>query len=324
MAPRALTGTWIGLVALSLVAYLPAIAADFVYEDFRWVGELDHALEQGQLRGRPLLMLSYWLQAGRPAWEFHAVNFGIHALCSWLALRAARCWGLSPQAGLVAAAVLLLSPAFSQAAAYASARGELVAGAAVLAAAAYPGSWTYIALGWGLLLLKDSAMPAGLLLVLCGVVTYFSRRSRALAVSLTALVIASVLGAVWSRRESLAAAFAAADPLDALSAMVRHLALVPAPWLGPTIDFDIVTASPAWVLPGLLLLPVLVVGIALPRAGLACALALLLLAPRALLSSGDLPAEHHVYAAGALAALACAWVYDAAGALDPREVPLNA
>jgi hypothetical protein len=125
----------VGLCALTVLLYRPALGASFVWED-------DHALEAPAAWTLPGRGLSQWtvdaigLDAGRQ----HAANIGLH-LTTGLLVYAVAGEIVAPTAALIAAAVFLLHPINSEAVSYVSARGDLLVALWTLLA-------VWAALGW--------------------------------------------------------------------------------------------------------------------------------------------------------------------------------
>ncbi len=143
------------LAALAVATYWPCIAGEFVYDDRLLVATnpaVRGPVDLAQLFGspmwasttnpsdayyRPLTMLSLALDDavghGDPR-AFHATSLALHVLSSWLLFAIARRW-LGTAAALGAAALFAVHPAGSEAVAWISARGPLLAGTLSLAAA---------------------------------------------------------------------------------------------------------------------------------------------------------------------------------------------
>jgi hypothetical protein len=138
------------VTAVAVVAFLPSLLADYVYDDrlliaenyyaqsLRFVGRAFrthlwdvHAFGVagiGLRYYRPLVSVSYivnWVLGGGTAWSFHLVNVALHAGATLLATRAAIRWLGSARLGVLVGLVFALHPSRTESVIWISGRTDL-------------------------------------------------------------------------------------------------------------------------------------------------------------------------------------------------------
>jgi len=139
------------VAALSFLAFLPSLAAGYVYDDRMLISENPYAQSARYLARafrthlwdvhsfgsvgiglryyRPLVVVSYianWLAGAGAAWTFHLVNVACHALTAWLVARAATRWTESATLGAVAGLVFGLHPSRTESVIWISGRTDVL------------------------------------------------------------------------------------------------------------------------------------------------------------------------------------------------------
>ena len=135
---------------LAVAAFLPSLAAGYVYDDRLLIEENYYAQSLGFLGRafrthlwdvhafgsagiglryyRPLVSASYifnWVASGGAAWAFHLVNVLLHASAVLLAARAAIRWTGSERLGIIAALLFALHPSRTESVIWISGRTDL-------------------------------------------------------------------------------------------------------------------------------------------------------------------------------------------------------
>lgn len=204
-----------GLFLLTLVTYLGAIPAGFVYEDWNATGySRATALAVQPLRVRSLTRASYALDrwvGGNMPWAYHLTNMVLHAgnvvlvavlvmeLSGWLLL------------AIAAAGIFAIHPMNAEAVYYIAGRTELLSTGLILIAVieCLRQRWVGMGVAFALAVMaKESAVAGAGLIVLLGVSQYafrFRDDRRVWAITAALGVIAALAGISVFRHEYFAA-----------------------------------------------------------------------------------------------------------------------
>jgi protein O-mannosyl-transferase len=126
----------------AVLAYSPSQKGPFVFDDlylpFAYPDAADRTLSSWLMGVRPALMFTYWLNyriAGLSPLSYHAVNLGLHLLCTclvFLFVRQIIAWDGQPKTtpiALISAAIFLLHPVQTEAVAYVAGRSDTLSAA---------------------------------------------------------------------------------------------------------------------------------------------------------------------------------------------------
>lgn len=198
-----------------LLAALPAkVDARVLLQPF-WLGEPGEAVQQAYFR--PLTTLSFvadrWLHADNPA-GYHLTNLALHLLAAGLLFALLRRRRVAPALAVLATLSWALLPRLTEAVAWVSGRGDLLAGVlSLLALFVYHPTWRHRLLASGIALLallaKESALGVVVALLILELPRSPATPRVALAVKLAPLAVA--LGAYLLLRASAGALMSGAS-----------------------------------------------------------------------------------------------------------------